>query len=288
MFSRPHIDCLELPCPRLPAAFDGITLLHLSDLHITRWTRRLEQWRAALAQLNPDLAVITGDLGHRSWHWQTSLASLQRLLEPLAPPLGTYFILGNHDSVKLGPALAATQDGHGRPRVLLQNESVFLQSGTGGIEVQIPEAPANQQSKIENQKSKIPPRLALVGIHQHRRIDTDIPLALRSGGVTPADFKLMLLHYPDLVYPAAAAGADVCLAGHTHGGQICWPDGRPLFGQDSLSADQCTGVHRVNGTWMIVNRGIGSAGLRLRVFCPPQAVLLTLRAAGEKSISPTA
>lgn len=278
MFSRPHIDYLELACPRLPAAFDGISLLHLSDLHITRWTRRLNKWRAALAQLNPDVVVITGDLGHRSWHWQTSLASVQRLLEPLAPRLGTYFILGNHDSVKLGPALALTKDARGGSRVLLQNEVVFLEENDGLIGVMQPE---NQKLKIKNQKSP-PPRLALVGIHQHRRIDTDIPLALRSGGVSPADFKLMLLHYPDLVYPAAAAGADVCLAGHTHGGQICWPDGRPLFGQDTLSANQCTGVHRLNGTWMVVNRGIGAAGLRLRMFCPPHAVLLTLRTAPSR------
>jgi predicted MPP superfamily phosphohydrolase len=39
----------------------------------------------------------------------------------------------------------------------------------------------------------------------------------------------------------------------------------------------CTGIHRVNGTWMVVNRGIGKAGVRMRLFCPPQAVQLTLR-----------
>jgi hypothetical protein len=102
--------------------------------------------------------------------------------------------------------------------------------------------------------------------------------------VSPDDFKLMLLHYPDLVYPAAAAGADICLAGHTHGGQICWPDGSPLFRQDTLSAEQCTGVHKVNGTWMVVNRGIGAAGLRMRVFCPPHAVLMTLRSGAERGL----
>jgi hypothetical protein len=282
MFSRPHIDYLELPCERLPRAFDGLSLLHLSDLHITRWTGQLERWRAALGRLNPDVAVITGDLGHRSWKWQTSLASVQRLLEPLAPRLGTYFILGNHDSVKLGPALAETLDGKGGRRVLLQNEVVFLQESARGIEVHRPEAGVLKQEA--KSKKQAVPRLALIGIHQHRRIDTDIPRALRVGGVNPGDFKLMLLHYPDLVYPAAAAGADVCLAGHTHGGQICWPDGRPLFGQDTLSADQCTGVHRVNGTWMIVNRGIGAAGLRVRMFCPPHAVLMTLRAGREGSL----
>ena len=116
----------------------------------------------------------------------------------------------------------------------------------------------------------------MIGVHQHRRIDTDIPAAMRS--VRANDFKLMLLHYPDLVHPAIAAGADICLAGHTHGGQVCWPDGSPLFGQDTLTPAQCTGVHRINGTWMIVNRGIGAAGVKVRFFCPPQAVMFTLRA----------
>jgi predicted MPP superfamily phosphohydrolase len=87
----------------------------------------------------------------------------------------------------------------------------------------------------------------------------------------------MMLHYPDLVHPAIAAGADICLAGHTHGGQICWPDGSPLFRQDTLPATMCTGVHRINDTWMVVNRGIGKAGLKMRLFCPPHAVQITLR-----------
>jgi predicted MPP superfamily phosphohydrolase len=243
MFYQPHIDHVQLPCPRLPAAFDGLTILHLSDLHVTRWNRRLQQWQEALYPLKPHLLAITGDLGHRSWLWKTSLGSIQRLLEKVRPPLGGYFILGNHDSVKLGPAVEDTG------RTLLENESIILE--------------------------KDGQRLALVGLNQHRRIDTDIPVAMRN--VNPTDFKLLLLHYPDLIHQAIAAGADVCLAGHTHGGQICWPDGRPIIRHDTLPQDMCTGVHKVDGTWMVVNRGIGVAGIRLRVFCPPHAIMLTLR-----------
>src|SRR5258706_10922359 len=110
MFFRPHIERLEIPCDRLPRPFDGLSILHLSDLHITRWTRRLAAWHATLARVTPDVVVITGDLGHRSWLWKKSLANIQRFLEPLTPPLGTFFILGNHDSTKLGPALAETTD----------------------------------------------------------------------------------------------------------------------------------------------------------------------------------
>jgi uncharacterized protein len=304
MFFNPHIDFLELPCERLPQAFDGLVLLHLSDLHITTWTRRLEQWRKALGDLKPHAVLITGDLGHRSWLWTKSFASVQKLLEPLAPPLGTYFILGNHDSIKLGPALAETRDANGRPRVLLQNETVFLHASGPAtapkpqpasnvppvhkptppppVEVELPPRlqALHKLPYTGNGSNGESPRLAFIGVHQHRRIDTDIPTAMRP--VQPQDFKLMLLHYPDLIHPAVAAGADICLAGHTHGGQICWPDGSPLFRQDTLPAAMCTGVHRVNGTWMVVNRGIGAAGVKMRLFCPPHAVLMTLRASGPR------
>jgi predicted MPP superfamily phosphohydrolase len=216
--------------------------------------------------------VITGDLGHRSWLWKTSLENVQRLLEPLQPPLGTFFILGNHDSAKLGPALAETRDASGGRRILLRNETVFLERGKKG---------ELQTHSADRAPSITEKRIALIGVHQHRRIDTDIPTAMRE--VRPTDFKLMLLHYPDLVHPAIAAGADVCLAGHTHGGQVCWPDGSPIFGQDTLSPAMCTGIHRINGTWMIVNRGIGAAGVKVRFFCPPQAVMFTLRANAHPS-----
>ncbi len=275
IFFQPHIDTFDLPCPRLPSAFDGLVLLHLSDLHITQWSKRLDLWRDQLATLKPDILVITGDLGHRSWLWKTSLGNIVKLLEPLAPPLGTFFILGNHDSAKLGPAIAETKDSAGRPRVLLKNQTVFIHKNGHGYEVT---TPSTQDPGLRTQDSPTQhSRLALIGVHQHRRIDTDIPSAMRP--VSPADFKLMLLHYPDLIHPATAAGADICLAGHTHGGQICWPDGRPLFRHDTLPAAMTTGVHRVNGTWMIVNRGIGAAGVKMRLFCPPQAIQITLRSA---------
>lgn len=254
MFYQPQIDRLELPLARLPAAFDGMTVLHLSDLHVTRWTRRLRQWWDALAGLQPDLLVITGDLGHRSWLWRTAFPNVVRLLDAVRPRVGCYFILGNHDSPNFGPALAETG------RVFLENDAVVLERG--------------QQ------------RLVLVGLKQHRRIDTDFPAALR--GVSAADCKIVLMHYPDFIHHAAAVHADLCLAGHTHGGQICYPTGRPIIRHDVLPQDMCTGIHKVNGTWMVVNRGVGVAGVRVRLFCPPQAILLTLRCARSAQSPPVA
>lgn len=254
---EPHIDLYDLPCPRLPRAFDGLSILHLTDLHITGWNRRLGAWAEVLSGIEPDLLAVTGDLGHRSWRWQHSLPNILRLLNAARPRLGTYFILGNHDAAKLGVAVEEQSNCR-----LLENEAVLLPlPGSAG------------DATVTDESGR---RFAIIGVNQHRRIDTDIPMAMR--GIRPDDFKLMLLHYPDLIHQAAAAGADVCLAGHTHGGQICWPDGKPIIRHDALPQAMCTGVHKINGTWMVVNRGLGVAGLRMRLFCPPQAILITLRA----------
>ncbi|MGC9261206.1 MAG: metallophosphoesterase [Phycisphaerae bacterium] len=238
-----QVEYVELAVQHLPQVFSGLQILHLSDLHITRWTGELERWRGRIAPLSPDIAVITGDLGHRSWKWKKSLPNVQRLLSAIHAPLGIFFILGNHDSPELGAALNAAG------RRMLTNESVIIER-------------AGQ-------------RFAIIGVAQHRRSDTDIPTAMQQ--VRPDDFKLMLLHYPDLIHSAVAAGVDVCLAGHTHGGQICFPDGSPIIGHDVLPPSMCTGLSRFGDTWLVVNRGIGKAGLRLRIFCPPQIMMLTLR-----------
>ncbi len=135
MAFRPRIDVFDLPCGRLPGVFDGLRVLHLSDLHVTKWTRQLDGWKGALGELEPEVVVITGDLGHRSWLWQKSLENVERLLEPLRPRLGTFFILGNHDSAKLGPALAETVDAGGNARTMLRNETVFIEKRGERFEV---------------------------------------------------------------------------------------------------------------------------------------------------------
>lgn len=242
------VEPLVISCRRLPAEFDDIRVLHISDLHLTRWTPSAANLADKLRDIAPDLLVITGDLGHRSWRWRMSLASIERLLEPINAPMGRFFILGNHDAREILPALER------RGFTPLMNQSHWLTRGMS--------------------------RMALVGLAQHRRIDTDIPAALVN--VPPDAFKLMLMHYPDFIHAASAAGADVCLAGHTHGGQICYPDGKPIIRHDVLPNYMCTGVHRVGNTWLVVNRGIGMAGLRVRMFCPPHVIVLRLKKGVER------
>ena len=120
-------------------SFDGLGVsVHLSDLHVTKWTKKLDVWREELGKLKPDVVVITGDLGHRSWLWKMSLENVQRLLEPLRPKLGTYFILGNHDSAKLGPAAGGdTRSSGGAAGDAAERDGVYCAGRIPSLEFRI-------------------------------------------------------------------------------------------------------------------------------------------------------
>jgi hypothetical protein len=83
-----------------------------------------------------------------------------------------------------------------------------------------------------------------------------------------------------VIRSCASLTPDLFLAGHTHGGQICLPGRIPIIRHDSLARRFWLGIHRVHGTWLVVNRGIGfSTALQLRLFCPAEVVEIRLRRA---------
>ena len=95
---------------------------------------------------------------------------------------------------------------------------------------------------------------------------------------TPGVPRIILSHYPDLLGAALPLDPDLYLTGHTHGGQICWPNGWALLTHDRLPRRFCKGVHRIGPTWYSVSNGFGFTGISLRVFCPAEVTEFTLRA----------
>ena len=93
---------------------------------------------------------------------------------------------------------------------------------------------------------------------------------------TPGVVRIVLSHYPDHVRRIRPLEADLMLAGHTHGGQVCLPGGRPLITHDKLPRPYHHGVHRFEKTWVIVSRGFGFASPPVRLFCPAEVVQITL------------
>ena len=77
-----------------------------------------------------------------------------------------------------------------------------------------------------------------------------------------------MAHFPDHIRKAARLRPDIYFAGHTHGGQICLPNGFAPVRHDSLPRAFCKGVHRIHDTWFIVGRGMGFTGLPFALFLP--------------------
>ena len=88
--------------------------------------------------------------------------------------------------------------------------------------------------------------------------------------------RIVLSHYPDHLLRTRHLHPDLFLCGHTHGGQVCLPGGYPILRHDSSPRRLCTGIHWIERTWMVVNRGFGFSGMPVRLFCPAEVLDLRL------------
>jgi predicted MPP superfamily phosphohydrolase len=236
---------VELTLPSLPAALDGVRLIHLSDLHLRRrWPTELDQVIERVNADPPALVLFTGDLVDDKRDPRSALPAVERLVKSLRTQAGIFAVPGNHDGDLLAPRLHAWD-----VRVLL-HERVEVPINGGRIE--------------------------LIGLPGADRLDLDERFLRTLPPKTPDMPRLVLCHYPDLIRQTRDLKPDLYLAGHTHGGQICLPGGHALMTHDSLPKRMCKGAHDVEGTCLIVNRGFGFTTVPLRVFCPAEVVEIVL------------
>lgn len=245
---------LRVRYPGLPAALRGLRIIHLSDLHARRgWWRAYDEL-IELVNRSADLVVFTGDLVDDKRDYRPALPIIQRLLRGFQTRLGTFSILGNHD----GSLPAA----HLPPLGVHFIDGKYMRFQVDSAEIEL---------------------IGLPGVH---RQDMDPRSLLNLPPRTPGVPRFILSHYPDQVLLTRPLRPDLYLTGHTHGGQICLPGGLPIFRHDSLPARLCTGVHRFADTWLIVNRGIGFSGPRVRLFCPAEVIQIVLEdALGSEDIT---
>ena len=247
---RIHVTHQPIYLERLPAAFPGLNLVQLSDIHHGLYTRLAEVERAVeLANcLEPDLVALTGDFVTNSPGYIWPVA---RALGRLRAPLGIYAVLGNHDYRVGADAMAVALEQNGTQ--VLRNRHVRL--GTNGSSLTL--AGVDDVSYGEDNL-----RLALLGAER------DHPTVL-------------LCHNPALFPLAAAHGVDLVLSGHTHGGQMDLPRLRLAARARGLRIPLRfrQGLDRVGATQIYISRGIGTVVVPLRLKCPAEIPLLRLQAA---------
>jgi len=234
---------IDVPLERLPAAFDGFRLLHLSDLHCDLDLAFTDVLLKKLAEVEFDFAVLTGDFHNRIGETPTrSLAEMAKILQPLAGRcVGS---LGNHDFVEQVAFLEA----HGMP--ILLNENQFIER--------------------EGQ------RLYFCGIDDPHFFETHDLRAARAG--VPDDACTILLsHSPETWKEAEKWGYDYLLAGHLHGGQLCLPGGIAVIKNAPVPRSMIAGPFRYGRLRGYTSRGTGSCGIPARLFCPPEMTIHVLR-----------
>lgn len=232
---------VTVPLARLPQEFDGLRILHLSDLHADVWPDQGQRLIGLIKTLAFDLCVITGDYRFLTFGDYGPVAqAVAKLLEALACDCGIVGVLGNHDFIEKVPLLERLG------LRLLINEAWPLVRGQA--------------------------RLWLIGLDDpHFYGLHDLPKAM--AGIPLGEPKLLLVHTPELSEVAEAAGIDYYLCGHTHGGQICLPGGIPIFYNAHCPRRLSAGAWQRNGMRGYTSRGTGSSGLPVRFFCPPEVTL---------------
>lgn len=233
----------EARLPALPAAFDGLRVLQLSDLHLDASEAFVHALAERVRGVEADLTVLTGDFRYRTHgDWRPALERLERLRPQL--PGEVYAILGNHDTVRMVPRIESLDIR------LLMNEHVTL--------------------------TRADARLHLAGIDDPHFFEAG-NIERAADGIPAEDCAILLSHSPETWWQAAHAGFDLLLAGHTHGGQVCLPGGLPLMLNADCPRAYCRGPWRYRDMLGYTSTGAGSSIVGVRYNCPPEIVVHTLR-----------
>jgi predicted MPP superfamily phosphohydrolase len=237
----PVIVSYEVGLPGLPHTLDGTKLVAISDLHLGALIG--PGWlRARISQvqaLKPDMILVLGDIfeGHG-----TSTAAFLPALQSLSAPLGVWAVDGNHES-------------------------------HGGLPTASTAPGANPLRTLRDELVQPAPGLFLAG----RR-----SLSLHGGGRTVPEWNpegdhspggiILLAHVPVAIGSAARAGVGLMLSGHTHGGQL-WP----LSIATRMVNPFLAGQYNIEGMTLLVCRGTGTWGPRMRLWHPGEIMVITLR-----------
>jgi len=231
----------------LPRPFEGLKLVHLTDIHHSKFVSFNDVFRMVELsnQQNPDVVVLTGD--YVTWS-RKFIPPVAEALKALKSRFGVYAVLGNHDvRVNAGEVT----------RSLERSQINVLRNASAKIDL-----------KGES--------LWIAGVDEYMYGQSDIAKAIRN--VPRSQPKILLAHNPEIMQDASRLGIDFVLAGHTHGGQIKIPYMRSLNVVTQPGRQILEGFVRKGPTQMYISRGLGKVVVPVRILCPPEIPVFRLQA----------
>ena len=236
------VNTYRIPVSNLPSAFEGFTILQLTDLHYGYLMPEtvIRQVIRKANKLNKDLIVCTGD-------YVSGVDQIDKaweMLSELRAPYGVYSVLGNHDH--WGDF----------------DRSMYWMEQTGQ-DLRHKSVPINKDNQ----------RLWLGGAGDLYEDEIGIDKAF--AGVPPQECKVALAHNPDSADTEFSTRVDLMISGHTHGGQVKLP----FIGTPILPVNNplyASGLIKTPKTSLYISRGIGCAILPIRFNCPPEISILQL------------
>ncbi len=241
-----------LALPSLPKQLDGLTIAHVSDIHVGEWTRGpvLQEIVNATNALRTDVVALTGDLIN---YELSDLSEALALVKKMQGRYGQWMVEGNHDMLENGLEFERRVKAAGMP--LLLDESALAtvrgypvqffglrwMDGVGGYRDRVT---ASQVSELMKQRQ-------------------------------PDAFPIFLAHHPHAFDAAAEAGLPLTLTGHTHGGQLMLDKD---FGVGPALFRYWSGLYKRGNSQLIVSNGVGNM-FPIRINAPAEIVHVTLRCA---------
>lgn len=242
--------------PDIPEAFDGYTIVQVSDLHNKDFGNQLTD---KVREQNPDLIAVTGDvIDSNRTDIPVAIEALTELVE-MAP---VYFVSGNHEiASEKYPELQAEMEAIGV--VNLDNSSLLLErDGTeiGLIGLEDPLMVTLEEIEMAGSQEQFL-QDSLIGLTN--QVDTD--------------FNLLLSHRAEVMELYARTDVDLALTGHAHGGQVRVPGVNGLYAPtQGFFPTYTSGLYEEGDTQMIVSRGLGNSLFPFRINNRPELIVVTL------------
>lgn len=246
-FQNKHLETTHYTyaAEQLGVDLDGYRIVQISDLHNAKFGKNNQKLVDRIRECEPDMIVLTGDLVDSN---HTNVDRAVQFVDEIVKICPVYYVTGNHEYWLEKSEYDELMDGLiGAGVVILDDQVVEISRGDA--------------------------KFRLVGLDDKSLADGTLEALLSD----EKEFTVVLAHEPQYLVRYASIGVDLVLSGHAHGGQFRLPFVGGIVAPDQGFLPKYTaGEYYMNGTEMIVSRGLGNSVIPVRLFNFPEIVCVEL------------